>query len=453
MHEALHVRSALELAAMVARGDLSVVELTRLHLARVAALNTQLGAFVDLRPEAALKVARARDAERHRDPRAARSPLFGLPTGIKDLHLTRGFRTRFGSRALPTIRSPLDDLTSAAVRRAGLVILGKLATSELGILPVVETDLHPPVRNHWDVHRSSGGSSGGSSAAIAAGLIPLAPASDGAGSVRIPAAFCGLVGHKPTRGLVPNPFAALDAIDITVVGPHARTVPDAAALLDLLTGRERSPTSFLSGLERPPQALRVAFTAQSPVGPVEPAAVEAVRAVAATLSELGHQVVEGAPLHGEIDEFLPIYKFSVGQAFTPLARKLQPVGQWLRAEGRHVDWRTAMACRELLTRRLASWFDGIDVLLTPTTPVAPPLVGAWQGLNGRDTMYAAAQLGAFTAAFNATGQPATSIPVWQSEGPPRAVQLVGHRGEDALLLALAQSVLEARGDATGRVAP
>jgi amidase len=451
MSDDLHARSALELGALVARGDLGVVELTRLHLVRVEALNATLGAFVDLRPEAALKSARALDSQRHRAPGAHRSPLFGVPTGIKDLHLTRGFRSRFGTRALPSVHSLVDDVTSAAVRRAGLVILGKLATSELGILPVVETDLHPPARNPWDLARTSGGSSGGSSAAVAGGLIPVAPASDGAGSVRIPAAFCGLVGHKPSRGLVPNPFSALDHIDITVVGPHARTVADAAALLDVLTGRE-GPAGFLASCAAPPRRLRVVWTAKSPVGPVDPEAAAAVLEVAATLSALGHQVSEGAPMHGEIDEFLPIYKYSVGRAFTPLAARLQPVGRWLREEGRRVDRRMAMACRELLTRRLAGWFDGVDVMLTPTTPVAPPEVGAWRGLDGRDTMYAAAQLGAFTAAFNATGQPATSIPVRRGDGPPRAVQLIGHRGEDALLLQLARSVLEARGEAAGRVA-
>jgi amidase len=449
----LHARPALELARLVARGEVGIVELTRLHLDRVAARNPGLGAFVEVRPEAALREARRLEAALRRAPGAPRSPLFGLPTGIKDLHFTRGFRTRLGTRTLPPILSPFDDVTSAAVRRGGLVILGKLATSELGILPVVETDIHPPARNPWDPRHTSGGSSGGSSAAIAAGLLPLAPASDGAGSVRIPAAFCGLVGHKPSRGLVPNPFAAVDPVGITVVGPHARTVPDAAALLDLLTGRAGSPQSFLSACETPPRPLRIGFTTTSPVGPVDPRVAEAVRSVLATLGALGHHVRESAPIHGDIDEFLPIYKFSVRNTFVPFASCLQPVGRWLRSEGRHVDLRAARAHAELLTRRLAGWFDGVDVLVTPTTPVLPPEVGAWRDLDGRETMYAAAQLGAFTAAFNATGQPATSIPVWlDGHSLPLGVQLVGHRGEDGLLLALSRALLEARGDATGRVA-
>jgi amidase len=449
----LHQRPALELAALVARGQVSVEELTRAYLARIEALDPGLGAFVHLRPSHALAAARALDLERRRSPNEARGPLWGLPTGIKDLHLTRGFFARMGSRAFRYVWSPLDDVTSAMVRRAGLVIVGKLSTSELAIMPFVETELHPPTRNPWDRARSAGGSSGGSGAAVAAGMLPLAPASDGAGSIRIPAAFCGLVGHKPTRALVPNPYARFETVGISVVGPHARNVDDAAALLDVLVGNGPGRASFLERAKRAPAPLRARYCVESPMGPVDPAVVRAVEQVARVLAELGHEVETGPRLEGQLEEFLPIFQFLARNTPVPIERLLQPSTRWLREGGRSVSHAKAMAHRELLATRAAAWFGDADLWVTPTVAERAPLVGSWRGMSGEETMNAAAPLGAFTAAFNASGQPATSIPVWDAESSvPIGVQLVGRAGDDARLLAVARAVMSAMGNERGRIA-
>jgi amidase len=452
----LHTLTALEQADLIRRRELSSEALTRHYLERIAAHDAALGAFVDLRPEAALAAARRRDLLLRRFPNAARGRLFGLPTGMKDLHFTRGFFARMGARPLRWLWSPLDDVTSAGIRRAGLVIVGKLSTSELGILPVVETDNHPPTRNPWDTSLSAGGSSGGSAAAISAGLLPLAAASDGAGSVRIPAAFCGLVGLKPSRGLVPNPHARIDRIGISVIGPHARDVDDAAALLDVLTGLDGRAAGFLARARIAPPGGRVAYSTRYPLAsgsPVDPIIAAAVRSVAATLEDLGHRVSEGPELSGDIDEFLPIYKHALANTFVPFASGLQPVSRWLREEGLKVSLEDAIGYRDRLTARTETWFQGVDLWLLPTVSTLPHPVGAWRHLDGRDTMYAAAPLGAFTAVFNASGQPAINIPVWvDSVHLPIGVQLVGRVGDDAKLLAIARQVMEARGTLRGKLA-
>lgn len=449
----LHQLTALEQAALVKRGDISVEELTRWYLARIERLEPGLNAFVQLRPAAALAAARLLDVERRRNRDDVRGPLWGLPTAMKDLHLTRGFYARMGSRAFRYLWSPIDDVTSATVRRAGMVIVGKLATSELALMPFIETDIHGPTRNPWDRSRTSGGSSGGSSSAVAAGMLPLASASDGAGSIRVPAAFCGLVGHKPTRDLVANPHKPFETVGISVIGPHARNVDDAAALLDLLVGPAPGRESFLDQARHAPPPMRVRYTLLSPMGHVDPAVARAVEQVARVIAELGHHVEMGPGLEGQLEEFLPIFQFLAQNTPVPFERVLQPLTRWLREGGRGVTHAKAMSHRELLTRRAADWFGDADLWVTATVAQLAPTVGTWTGMTGEETMRAAAPLGALTAAFNASGQPATTIPVWDDASPvPIGVQLVGRMGQDARLLALARAVMIAMGNERGRVA-
>ena len=450
----LHELGALEQAALVARGEVSVEELTRVALARIDALDGALGAFVHLRPDAAIRTARRLDADRRRDPGAARGPLFGLPTGLKDLHFTRGFFVRMGSRAFRYLWAPFDDITSATVRAAGMVVVGKLSTSELAILPYVETDLHPPTKNPWDRSRTAGGSSGGAASAVGAGMLPIAPGSDGAGSIRIPASFCGLVGHKPTRDLVPNPHARFDTLGISVIGPLARTVDDAAALLDVLLPGRPAAEGFLARARVPPRPLKIRFTIASPVIETDVAIARVVRDVARVLERLGHHVDEGPGVDGTIEDFLPMFQFLVRNTPVPFERVLQPATRWLREAGATVSDVDAMVQRELFKRHATSWFADADVWLTPTVGCPPPPVGHFKELSARETVFAAAPLGAFTAAFNASGQPATNIPVWPAAGgPPVGVQLVGRHGDDALLLALARSLMAEMGSSRGRIAP
>jgi amidase len=436
----LRESSALEQAAAVRRRDVSVEELLRDYLATIEARQPELQAFTQLDPARALATARRLDARARRDE--PRGPLWGLPTAMKDVHLARGTFTRLGSRAFRWLWSPVDDVTTRAVRRAGMVLVGKLATSELALLPWVETDLQPPTRNPWDPELTAGGSSGGSAAALAAGLLPVAPASDGAGSIRIPATFCGLVGHKPTRGLVPNPFARFERLGLSVVGPHARSVDDAAALLDVLV----DGGDFLESVRRPPPRLRVRFTTESTVARTEPDVARAVSKVTAALAALGHEVEEGGGLGGSVDEYLPLFARAAAELFVPSERRLQPTTRWLRELGRGVTVEAARARLRELAARVDAWLGAADLWVTPTVACAPPRVGATADLGPAARFAVAAPLGAFTAAFNLSGHPATSIPVWlDGRRLPLGVQLIGPRAADARVLATARVVLEALG--------
>jgi amidase len=437
---------ALAQSALLRDGEVSVEELARAYHARVERLDGRFGAFAQYAPAAALRRARALDGERRRDPAGARGPLWGLVTAMKDLHLVRGMFVRLGSRAFRYLWSPVDDVTTRAVRSAGLLVTGKLSTSELGILPVVHPAIHPPTRSPWDVTRYAGGSSGGSAAAVSAGMMPLAVGSDGAGSIRIPAAFCGLVGHKPTRGLLPNPFARLEPVSLATVGPIARTVDDAAALLDALRGDRGLVGTFRGSIERPPRPLRVRFTAEHPEARCDDDARAALRAVVETLERLGHHVAEGRASEGTTEEFLPMFRFLARGMIVPAESALEPVSRWLRAAGRGVTLADALAARELFRARVDATFAEADLVVTPTVLTLPPRVGAWEGLPPDRCFAEAAPYGAFTAAYNAAGCPATTIPVWLApDAPPRGVQLAAPRGHDVRTLAVARAVLEALG--------
>jgi amidase len=444
--------SALDLAARLRRRELSSVELVRHCLEAIRRANPDLGAFVDVAERRALREAHRADL---RLARGDRAPFLGVPTGIKDHEHLRGHFTRLGSRAFRWLYAPIDGATARACRRAGFVLLGKLATSELTILPIIDD---PPARNPHHRDHYAGGSSGGSAAAVAANLIPIAPGSDGGGSVRIPASFCGLVGWKTSRGLLPGAYDtgdllsatlrvaarpggawAFDPVGISVLGPLARTARDAAALGDVLAGGAR----FADACDDRVPPLRVRVVAESPLVAVDPEVAAATAAVARRLEEAGHTVEEAPPLAGTIDEFLPIMARMVGQLplLPGMARRLQPSTRWLHGVGRTVSRRACVAAGEQLGGRVLAWFGDADVLVTPTVAQLPPRIGAFAGQGGEATFRTAATLGAFTAPFNVSGQPAISIPAARSRsGLPIGVQLVGRRGADRLLLALAEAL-------------
>ena len=425
--------SATDLAARLRRRELSSVELTRACLDAIRRANPDLAAFVEVSERRALREAARADL---RLARGDRAPFLGVPTGIKDHEHVRGSFTRLGSRAFRWLYAPVDGFTARACRRAGFVLLGKLATSELTILPFVDD---PPARNPHHRDHYAGGSSGGSAAAVAANLIPIAPGSDGGGSVRIPASFCGLVGWKTSRGALPNPYRALDPVGISVLGPLARTARDAAALGDVLAGG----APFAGACDAPIPPLRVRVLAATPRVAVDPEVAAATAAVARRLEAAGHAVDEAPPLTGELDEFIPIMAHMVGRIpLVPwLARRLQPSTRWLHGVGRGVSRQACAAAGAQLGGRVLAWFGDADVLVTPTVGQLPPRVGAYAGLGGEATFRAAAALGAFTAPFNVSGQPAISIPAARSRtGLPIGVQLVGRPGADRLLLALAEAL-------------
>jgi len=299
--------TALELAARLRRREISSVELTRAAFAAIAERDPSLGAFVELDERRALRAAAHAD-ERLR--RGGTLPLFlGVPTAIKDHEHVRFLHTRVGSRALAWVVSPIDGKVTRRCRDGGFVIVGKTSCSELTILPFVDTEFGITTRNPCAPEFYAGGSSGGAAAAVAAGLLPIAPGSDGAGSIRLPASFCGLVGVKPSRGALFNEHHRVDVADIGVIGPLARTVRDAAAMMDVLDGRlDVMPQgTFSSALDRPPQKLRIRVGLVSRLTAVNPEVEAAVRRAAGCLTSLGHHVEEGPPPPDiGVDEFLPI---------------------------------------------------------------------------------------------------------------------------------------------------
>ncbi len=441
--EQIAAASALEQAAALRRRQLSSVELVRSVLDRIAAADGELHAFVAVWAERALRQARAKDRALARG--GPLPPFCGVPIAIKDLNFVRGGWTRMGSRGF-RFWSPLDDRATAQLRRGGFVIVGKLATSELGAMPVTEPDIHPPTRNPWQLGHSAGGSSGGSAAAVAAGLLPVAHGSDGAGSIRIPSSFCHLVGLKPSRGRLANAFGLNDRELLYTDGALTRTVADAAALLDLQAGvsvgrrhwAPLPPRPFSVLYREPPPPLLVRLVIRSSFGAVDPEVEQAVRGVAQTLVELGHRVEEQPPLHAELAEFLPLWQHQVAQV--PFVRwsKVQPVTAWLAGAGRRVRRTQVIALRRRLSARLFGWFGDADLLLTPTTPTPAPPLGAFASLPPAEAFAAAAPLGAFTALANITGQPAISIPAGLSAaGLPLGAQLIGRTFAEAQLLAVA----------------
>jgi len=451
--EILH-QSALAQGAMIRDGRLSSEELTALYVRRIETLDDKTHAFVEVTADEALRA--ARKADRARAPDGAL--FYGVPIAIKDLNAVRGTFLRMGSRAFPRLLTPADDLVVARIRRAGFIIVGKTATSELGALPVTEPDTHPPSRNPWDFGVTPGGSSGGAGGALAADLVPIAQGSDGGGSVRIPASFCGVVGFKPSRGVVENPFG-MDLPDIVwTCGPMAHSVEDAAALLDVMAKARPAPSPLLEGDGGTP-ATFLALCRQK-VRPLRIRCATSVHIVATTdeiratteraagiLAELGHQIEFQSSLSGvEIDEFLPVWQELI--AGVPVAdwSLTQPLTRWLGEQGRKLQRRDVAAAIASISERIFAIFGDVDMLLTPTVAVPPLPIGRLKGLEPLDTFRRAAELGAFTAPFNVSGQPAISVPsALSGAGHPIGVQLVGRRGEDAAVLALGRALAERLG--------
>jgi amidase len=350
---------------------------------------------------------------------------------------------RMGSRAFSRFWMAFDDAVVARLRRSGLVIVGKTATSELGVLPVTEPDTHPPTRNPWDRRVTPGGSSGGAGAALAAGLVPLAQGSDGGGSIRIPASFCGVVGFKPSRGLVENPFGIEDPDIVWTCGPMARSVDDVIALLDAMIAPANGEGGFFEQSQTPPPPLSIRYATDVEIVKTSDDARAAVERAAKLLADAGHHVepaLTNAAL--SVDDFLPLWQDAVVQAPVYDWTLTQPVTRWLAAEGKKLRRADVATLRASIARRVLAHFGTADVWLTPTVAAPPIPIGAWLGLEPREQFFRAAQLAAFTAPFNVSGQPAISIPARvDGNGHPVGIQIVGRRGNDRTVLALAR-VLE-----------
>ncbi|SDM33312.1 amidase [Allokutzneria albata] len=453
----VHELSAAQQLRALRAGEVSSRELTEHYLTRIDRLDAELGAFVTVVPELAL-----RDAARA-DERLARgewSPLCGLPLGLKDLYSTAGIRTTLGSAALAEHVPTEDAWTVGLLRQAGAVILGKTNTAEFGAACYTENDVTArPAVTPYDPARYASGSSGGAAAAVAAGLLPVAHASDGAGSTRTPAATCHLVGVKPSRGLVSSAPAS-SFLSAGTEGPVARTVADAALLLDVMAQPWpgdlygwRSTTSFAGAVTRvPDRPLKVAVWTETGLDAVEahPESVLAVRRTATLLGELGHEVRE-IVIPANCDEpvrqaLKTLFVFSVGitaPTLVPAERRrlLRPYTRHLVSAGESLSAAGVVTAQSVLARYASTFLaalEGFDIALTPTTNGPPVPLGHYfaHGVEGEADL----MLGwsCYTPWVNLTGQPAISVPSHvDGEGLPHGVQLVGGQRQDAELLALA----------------
>jgi len=456
----LHDLTALEQAGLVRRGEVASHELVDHYLDRIDRLD-DVGAFVTLTAEQARERSSALGGRV--EGTDSRSPLHGVPTAVKDLNLTAGVPTRFGSAAFADHVPEVSDAVVEALEGAGLVSLGKTSTPELGSPCYTEPEGAPPAVTPWDRTRMAGGSSGGAAAAVAAGLVPVAQGSDGGGSIRIPASCCGLVGLKPTRGRVSAAPGYGDPVGLSTAGSIARDVRDAAALLDVLAGRRPGDPSwappvadgaFLAACDRAPGRLRVARFVEPVIADVavDPSSVEACDAASRLLESLGHEVVDVAvPLPPEA---VPVFEtcWSVATALSPVPADrdhlLRPLTRWLADRGRAVSGAAyGVAIGELrrLAARALEALAPYDVVLTPTLAAPPLPVGAI-----RDDADPAADFEAqkrftpWTSAWNVTGMPAVSLPLHETvvDGTtlPVGVMLAARPAEEELLLSLAAQV-------------
>jgi amidase len=450
---------ALELAAGLRRRELSAVELLDACLAAVDARNPQLNAVI-WRDDAQAR-ASAEDADR-RLAEGEEAPFLGVPLPIKDLTPVAGWPVTYGSHGAPEGPSEESELVVDALVEAGFVLCGRTNTPAFGVITAAENTRYGISRNPWNTDRSPGGSSGGAAGAVAGGMFPIAHANDGGGSIRIPAAYCGLVGLKPSRGRVPR--LAQSWLGAVVEGVVSRTVADTAAVLDAIAGPDplawyNAPVPsrpFAQETAAPPERLRVGLMAQAPLGiPTDPACTAGARAAAATLEQLGHSVEEvEVPTISEelVPSFIALTQGGLADYEGMDWTAVEPhIAHQRKASGELGAYEYVLAARslELLSRReVARWGRDFDVLLTPTSAILPPVAGATleaqHAAPDQPVLDVVASV-SFTAFGNVTGLPAVSLPLhWSEEGLPVGIQLVAGPWQEALLIALSAQLEQAQ---------
>jgi amidase len=451
--DALAFKTVPEVAGLIRGGGLSAVEAVEAALRRIEAVDARIGAFIEVDPESALEEAAT---IRLRDPR----PFAGVPVAVKANVPVAARCMSYASRLLAGFRPSHSAYLVRRLREAGFVVIGITNMSEFGILPTTEPRSTGPTRNPWDTDRTPGGSSGGAAAAVAAGLVPVAHGNDGGGSLRIPAACCGLVGLKPSRGRVSR-GPDLGESYLTVEGVVTRTVTETAMMLDVLGGYEagdanwapRPTEPYAAAIRRHPGKFRVAVSLENSLGvDVDAECVRAVREAAGILVDLGHEVVEATPplpAPDVQDTFLQVFGPAVALRIVsgeliagrraedddiePLSRAVADMALALPSTG----YLAALTQLQALSRSTVAFFADHDVLLTPVLASRPLHIGELHGC-GEDPMADLRRSGTFapfTAMYNVTGQPAVSVPLGLGEdGLPSAVQLVGRPlAEDTLL--------------------
>lgn len=457
--------SAVEQAALIRKGEVSAAEMVEAAIAAIERLNPAINAVVHPMFD------HAREAVKAVDPAA---PLAGVPMLLKDVLAEHaGWPITEGSRFLEGFVSERDSELVARWKRGGLVPLGRTNSPELASKPTTEPELYGPTRNPWDLSRSPGGSSGGSGAAVASGMVALAHANDGGGSTRVPAAACGLVGLKTTRGRNPQgpDYGEIGAAGLLSEHVVSRTVMDTAVMLDLAAGPDVGAPNYPPPPVRPfaqevgaeVGRLRIGFSTEPVVpAPVHADCQAAARAAAALCEELGHHVEDAKPeANGEhyADFFTTIWlamvawmirDWSARTGRTP-APEFFERHTWkmyeLDADRRPSDLLIAIDRKDRFTREAARFWETCDVFLTPTL-TDPPVPLGWfdyDRANPRQSTERMENFPRFTSLANVTGQPAISIPLhWNDDGLPIGIQLMGRFGDEATLLRLAAQLEAAR---------
>jgi amidase len=453
----IHDLTMIELAAAIRSGELSPVTVTDHYLRRTTELNDRTGAFYTVTAElAAEQAAEAEKAVAAARDKAALPPLTGVPIPIKDLNMVAGVRQTLGSVAFEANVPDTDDNVVVLLRQAGAVFTGKTATPEFGLPCYTETRIGPPARTPWDLSRSAGGSSGGAAAAVAAGLAPAAQGSDGGGSIRIPSSVCGLFGIKPSRGRVSEGPLVPDLAGLGVNGPLARTVADAALLLDVMA--ENFPgdmytqpplpagETFLGYASREPGRLRIGRTLQNPVegAEIHPDCVAAYERASALLESLGHDVEDiGMPLGPDVVPFFETLWYAYA-TLAPLAPEqeelLLPLTRYLRGRGLEVrapELFFAQGYLQAMTRAALVTLNAYDAVLTPTLALPPRPVGWFDEVDPAQNFERQKLFTPFTALYNVSGQPAVNVPLYQDpDGLPIGIMLAGRIGDEATLISL-----------------
>jgi amidase len=453
----------LGLADLVARKKVTASELLDEAIARAEALNPKLNAIVYKDYE------RARDAAKGKLPKGA---FTGVPFLFKDIFaLQEGVPTRQASRFMPAIPWPHDSWLTAKFKRAGLVGFGRTNVPEFGLVPTTESKLYGPAHNPWNLAHSTGGSSGGSGAAVAAGIVPLAHANDGGGSIRIPASCCGLVGLKPTRARTsygPDFADTIDGLGVDLV--VSRSVRDTAAALDAVAGFEPgdpycappAPDSYLAGIKRKPRKLRIAFSTTKLDGSVlHPDCVAAVKKAVKLCAALGHEVEEASPALDQavlIPMFMVLWGSNLAAGIdtiasltgqTPSADQFEGLTWGLYEVGKSVTASQYLMAKRGInaaSRETARFHETYDMWLSATLGAPPVKLGTFD-MDERDPEKSFAPLidyVPFTAMQNVTGQPAINMPLhWNKDGLPVGVQFAGRFGDELGLLKLAAQLEQA----------
>lgn len=472
----LHELPAVALRDLLRHGKVSAAEAAACFLARIEQHNPLLGAFITVTAEQAMAQARAADVLRSRTTPEDLPLLHGMPLAFKDLTDVAGVVTTHGSAALDHKPAASDGPLVALLKESGVTSLGKTQVPEFGLTAYSENRIAPPSRNPHALSRSSGGSSGGSAAAVAAGLLPFAPGTDGGGSVRIPAAACGLVGLKPGRGLVPAGESLSDPARLVVAGPIARCSADAALMMDALVpspafAAPRQDGGYIAALQQEPPRLRIGVTLESPWSgtfpfSIEQDALDALRAGGNLLEHAGHALSEASIRYDNRypDAFTTAWTAAVGTARISPHREalLAPLTRTFRRRAQQRSPAKLAECLAFLRQfqqdtvaQYAQW----DLMLMPALAQTPRPVGWFTGAMHGSELWPTTQwpgdadgdyrkqceYAPWSSMINVCGLPAITLPVhWTGgtpgQGLPMGIQLVGPMGSESLLLQVARQV-------------